>query len=148
MSVPTARLFARGTPLRYAAGGLVNTGAGYAVMLGLGALGMAAVPANAAGFAAGFLVSLGVARYTFGPAQRTAAPLRYAAAFAACYGVNLAMVLAALGAGLPAQIAQGGGVGAYAVSFYLACRWWVFGGEGAMTRDLAMVRAWRQGVAA
>lgn len=136
-----ARLFGRGTPLRYAAAGLVNTGAGYATMIGLGAAGMAPYPANAAGFAAGFLVGAALSRaYTFGAPVRSSASWRYAASFGACYALNLTAVGVALTLGLPTPLAQAAGVGAYAVTFYLACRWWVFGAAGTAAADLAAAR--------
>ena len=135
-------LAGRGGPLRYAAAGLVNSGVGYAVILGLSAWGAPALLANAGGFAAGFLVSLLISSaWTFGLPRRAAAPARYAAAFAACYALNLCVVGTGLAAGLPEAIAQGGGVAGYAVSFYLACRWWVFGDAETASRDLAAAGA-------
>lgn len=131
------RLAGRGGPLRYAAAGLVNTAAGYAVMLALGAVGVGPFTSNAAGFATGFAVSLAIARgWTFGPAERPAAPVRYAAAFSACYGFNLFVVGIGLGLGLPEPLAQAGGVAVYAGAFYLACRWWVFGRRAVADRDI------------
>ena len=134
-------LTARGGPLRYAAAGLVNSGAGYAVILALSAGGLHPMAANAGGFAAGLVVSFVIASaWTFGPAERPAAPARYAAAFLACYAANLAVVAGALAAGLPESSAQAGGVATYAGAFYLTCRWWVYGGVGTVRTDVAFAR--------
>lgn len=129
--------FAPGSPLRYAAAGVVNTAAGYAVILMLGACGAVPLVANAAGFAAGFLVSLALAqRFTFAPTRRGGARGRYAVAFAACWSLNAAAMTSLRMAGLPDAAAQGVGVTAYAVAFYLVCRWWVFGDAALFKRDV------------
>ena len=126
--------------MRYAAAGLVNSAAGYAVMLSLGAASVNPYLANAGGFLAGLLVSFVVASvWTFGPARRGGAPGRYAAGFLACYACNLAVVAVALTLGLPEAVAQAGGVGAYAVLFYLTCRWWVYGDAETRAGDAALM---------
>ena len=131
-----------GSPLRYAAAGLVNTGFGYAGILTAQALGAPPLLANGLGFALGFLVSLTLAkRWTFGVQEAASGPAaRYLVCFLACYGGNLGVVAAGLALGLPSWIAQGAGVGAYAVGFYLAARIFVFGQGAQLTADLRALR--------
>ena len=136
-------LVSPGSPLRYAAAGLVNTGFGYAGILAAQALGAAPLLANGLGFALGFLVSLVLAkRWTFGAGPAAGGTTaRYLACFLACYGGNLCVVAAGLAVGLPSWFAQGAGVGAYAVSFYLAARLFVFGQQAELTSDLRALMA-------
>ena len=132
-----------GSPLRYAAAGLVNTGAGYLGILGASALGVPPVLANALGFALGFLVSLSLARrwtFTEDEAPRSVTA-RYLACFLACWILNVAVLRMGLGIGAPAWLAQGLGVGAYAVVFYLAARLLVFGQGARLAADLRLLAA-------
>ena len=102
--------------------------------------GLPPVPANAAGFLVGLLVAWGTARaFTFAPPKRGGAGLRYALAFVCCWALNAGAMSAATTLG-PEALAQAGGVGVYAVSFYLACRWWVFGDAATVRGDLALLR--------
>ena len=143
MSLPALlhALAAPGGPLRYAAAGALNSAAGYAGILALGAAGLAPVAANAGGFLIGFLVSLLIARtFTFFPPKRAGATGRYASAFAACWCANAGAMLVLDAGGVPLALAQAAGVGLYAASFYLACRWWVFGDRALMRADLALLR--------
>ena len=119
----------------------MNTGFGYAGILVAGAFGAAPVLANALGFALGFAVSLSLAgRWTFTEERPRIGP-RYLACFLACYALNLTVMSAARGLGSPDWLAQGVGVGVYAVTFYLAARVFVFGQGEALRDDLRALLA-------
>ena len=138
---PSARLTGPGSPLRYAAAGLVNTGAGYAGILTAAAFGAAPVLANASGFALGFAVSLSLAgRWTFTEDRPRIGP-RYLLCFLACYALNLGTMGAARALGLPDWVAQGVGIGTYAAVFYVAARVFVFGQGAALADDLRALLA-------
>ena len=133
-----------GSPLRYAAAGVMNTAAGYTGILILSALGTAPVLANAGGFGLGFVVSLFLARrFTFQQTGRPRANARYCVAFVACWTMNVLLMKGLVLVAIPAALAQGGGVCAYAIAFYLACRWWVFDDGSARRADLAWLRGRR-----
>ena len=149
----TARWTGSGSPLRYAAAGLVNTAAGYLGIVLAAALGAAPIAANAIGFGVGFLVSLEVARrWTFASERQDGSATgrrdgrdrgvraRYAACFLSCWALNVLVLRTGLALGAPDWLAQGLGVGAYAVSFYLAARVLVFGQGAALARDLRALR--------
>ena len=119
-------LFAPAGIGRYAVAGLANTGAAFCVMIGAMAVGMPLPLANAGGFATGLAVSFLLAgRFTFAGRREDARGLAYAAAFLACYAMNLLVVVTAA-AWLPGAVAQILGIGTYTMAFYLACRFWVF----------------------
>lgn len=124
------------TASRYALGGLANTALGFGVVSALD-LGFETPPAlaNAAGFAVGFLLSLGLnAKFVFrraGPLRDVAAP--YAVAVVVSFAVNQAVLAGLgglLGAALPGRLAsQAGGIAAYSALLFALSRWWVFRGS-------------------
>ena len=84
---------------RFALTGLANSAVGWAVIFGGLWAGMSGLAANAAGYAVGLMVSFTLNRhYVFGVRGAVSARevLRFLAAFAFAYGVNVAVLLAAL----------------------------------------------------
>lgn len=118
------------TALRFASVGVVNTAIGLAAILALqGLAGWHPFAANAGGYMVGGIVSyLLNRRYTFNSLRmhRQAAP-RFAAAMAACFGLNLLCLQLALHVlGWSAIVAQALAVGTYTLAFFGVCRLWVF----------------------
>ncbi len=118
-----------GRLLRYMLVGCANTLIGLSVIFLAMALGLSPVPANAAGYAVGLIVSyLLNRRFTF----RSRVPLgpgalRYAAVVACAYALNLAILLFALNVlAINAYIAQTFGVGVYFVAVYVGSSLFVF----------------------
>ena len=116
--------------IRFVLVGLVNTGIGLAVILGLQfLLGLGPLQANAGGYLAGSVVSYLLNRgFTFRSARahRAAVP-RFMIAAGTCFLFNLA-ILHFCGHWLlwPWWLAQGLAVLSYNVSFFLLSRQWVF----------------------
>lgn len=118
--------------LRYGLVGLASNALLYLAYLLLTALGMEHKLAMT------LLYLLGVAqtfffnkRWSFNHAGGAhAALLRYLAAYAACYALNLAVLMVLVDRwGLPHQWVQGGAIVAIAVLLFLAQKYWVFAPE-------------------
>ena len=116
--------------LRFGLTGLANSAVGWAVIFGGLWAGMSGLAANAAGYAVGLVLSFTLnRRFVFGVTGKVGAGevLRFLAAFAIAYGVNVAVLLAAqgvLGEGSP--LAQLPAIGAYIVIFFLLSQFVVF----------------------
>lgn len=116
--------------LRFGLTGLANSAVGWAVIFGGLWAGMSGLAANAAGYAVGLVLSFTLnRRFVFGVTGKVRAGevLRFIAAFAIAYGVNVAVLLAAqgvLGEGSP--LAQLPAIGAYIVIFFLLSQFVVF----------------------
>lgn len=115
--------------LRFAAVGVVNTGVGLAAIIALERLTPAGpYAANAGGYVLGLATSFVLNRlWTFraaGPAGAQA--VRFAAAFAACYALNLGVLTLGLAAGAPGWAAQGAAVAGYTLAFFALGRLVVF----------------------
>ena len=119
-----------GQALRYGVVGLLNTVIGLSVIWGLMRAGLAPVPANMLGYAAGLTISFFLNRtWTFRAPIAPGQIGRYLVAFVLSYGLNLLILTCALylwrGDGYLAQLVA---VGAYTVAFFLLCRTFVFAG--------------------
>lgn len=114
--------------VRYGIVGVVNTGIGYLVILGLHAQGASLVLANLGGYAAGLAVSyLGNRAWTFGASRTVGAELPlYLAVVAGCFVLNLGAVRLLLAAGLPFAAAQAVGVFTYSTIMFMGLRHVVF----------------------
>jgi putative flippase GtrA len=92
--------------------------------------GLSGLAANAAGYAVGLVVSFTLNRhYVFGVRGAVSARevLRFLAAFAFAYGVNVAVLLAAQSVlGADSALAQLPAIGAYVVIFFLLSQRFVF----------------------
>jgi putative flippase GtrA len=120
----------RGSPLRFAAVGVLNTAVGLAAVFATGHwLGAGEFLANAIGLATGFVVGyLANRRWTFRSTASVAitAP-RYLAAFVAAYALNAAVLALLLRTvSWPAIAVQAAALSAYSLAFYWLCRWLVF----------------------
>ncbi|MEK9662356.1 MAG: GtrA family protein [Alphaproteobacteria bacterium] len=115
---------------RYSLVGVLNTLATLVVIYGLKAgFGTGDYWANAAGYGVGLAMSFFLNRaYTFGHGgPLSAAAIRFLAAFALCYGLNLAVVaLLVDGLGVDGYYAQPFGMATFTISFYIALRLHVF----------------------
>ena len=118
---------------RFALAGAANTALGLLVIAGLDlGLGLNPHVANAAGYAAGLLLSFQLnKRFVFRAAKPAAfAGPRFLVAAGGAFALNQAALAAALfllGSGDLARLAaQGAGVATYTVTLFLACRLWVF----------------------
>jgi putative flippase GtrA len=130
----------RRTLWRFASVGLVNTLAALAFIYAARALGLGEIAANAIGFAAGLMPSFVLSfarsfvlnrRWTFahcGAWPRLA--LRFGVVVAVAWAANVLVLLALLGRGVNAALAQAVAVLPYAVLSCLGCRWWVFAPAG------------------
>ncbi|WP_017666296.1 GtrA family protein [Porphyrobacter sp. AAP82] len=110
--------------------GLANSAVGWAVIFGGLWAGMNGLAANAAGYGVGLVLSFTLnRRFVFGVTGKVSAPevLRFLAAFAIAYGVNVAVLLAAQGVfGADSALAQVPAIGAYIVIFFLLSQFVVF----------------------
>ena len=116
--------------LRFGLTGLANSAVGWAVIFGGLWAGMSGLAANAAGYGVGLLLSFTLnRRFVFGVTGKIRAGevLRFLAAFAIAYGVNVAVLLAAQGVlGRDSAWAQLPAIGAYIVIFFLLSQFVVF----------------------
>ena len=139
MRTQSIRLFDHIQLARFGVVGLVNTAAGYLVIvIGL-FLGAGDVLANATGYVVGLTLSYFLnSRWTFCSASRVGARtlIRYVAVFIVAYGVNLAIVFAGRGLGYPENpLVHLAGVGGYAVLFYIGAATFVFGNRATAGRQ-------------
>ncbi|MDA8050845.1 MAG: GtrA family protein [Rhodospirillales bacterium] len=107
--------------------GAVNTLVGLSVIfLALRFLDAGALPANAAGYLAGFMVSFVLnGRITFGQESLSASMFgRFAAVYAIAYLANVVTLWLALSSGK--YLAEAAGVAAYTLIGFLGCRLFVF----------------------
>lgn len=115
---------------RFLLTGFANSAVGWAVIFGGLWGGMSGLAANAAGYAVGLVVSFTLNRhYVFGVTGAVSARevLRFLAAFAIAYGVNVAVLLAAQSVlGADSALAQLPAIGAYVVIFFLLSQRFVF----------------------
>lgn len=115
---------------RYLVSGVVNTLAGYsAFLLALHGFAMGLFAANAASYAVGLSVAytLNLVFVFRGSRHSTGALARFLSGFAVAYGINLAALHVAHALlGLRPEFAQIAAMGAYAVSFYLINRYFVW----------------------
>jgi putative flippase GtrA len=123
---------------RFGAVGLVNTAAGYIVIvIGL-VLGAGDVLANATGYVVGLTLSYFLnSRWTFRRASRVGPRIliRYLAVFVVAYGVNLTIVFAGRRLGYPENpLVHLAGVGGYAAFFYIGAAMFVFGNRAVARR--------------
>jgi putative flippase GtrA len=116
--------------LRFGLTGLANSAVGWAVIFGGLWAGMSGLAANAAGYGVGLVLSFTLnRRFVFGVTGKVRAPevLRFLAAFAFAYGVNVAVLFAAQGAlGADNPLAQLPAIAAYVVIFFLLSQFVVF----------------------
>lgn len=115
--------------IRYASSGVFNTVCGFAVILGLMALGASPVVANVSGyfvgFVLGFLVSKKIVFRSNG--HFVAESLRYLVAFVFCFALNLAALQVAIVATQwPALASQIVAAGVYTSSMYAMARYYVY----------------------
>jgi putative flippase GtrA len=118
--------------LRFGDVGLLNTALGYTLILAGLMLGLGDIASNAAGYAAGLSLGFFLNRqWTFSRAGgfRRGAVVRYAITFLVAYGANLAIVVAAMSAGiLENPFVPLAGNCLYSVIFYLGSARFVFVG--------------------
>jgi putative flippase GtrA len=116
--------------LRFGLTGLANSAVGWAVIFGGLWAGLSGLAANAAGYGVGLMLSFTLnRRFVFGVTGKVRAPevLRFLAAFAIAYGVNVAVLFAAQGVlGEDSPLAQLPAIGAYIVIFFLLSQFVVF----------------------
>lgn len=115
--------------LRYLVAGLLNTGLGYGVFLGLHwGLGLDARPANALALTAGLMQSLLLNRwFVFRRARLSpAAVLRFSLGFGVAYGLNFLVLSVLLRQGLSGALAQLPAMASYTLCFYALNRSWVW----------------------
>jgi putative flippase GtrA len=122
--------------LRYGAVGVVNTGVGLGVILGL-QFGLHVQPnlANAIGYGVGVCISFALSRlFVFGAARplRSAGP-RYLVAVAFAFALNQAVLTLARhllpAGGVYGVAAQIAGIGSYTAALFLFSHYWVFAAE-------------------
>ncbi len=115
---------------RFALVGIANTLIGLAVIFAAkGLVGAGDIAANATGYGVGLVVSFLLNRsWTFShDGEMLAAALRFLAAFAVGYAMNLATVLGLVHAlGINAYLAQVLGVPPYAMTFFLLSKHFAF----------------------
>lgn len=114
--------------LRYLSVGALNTLIGLSTIWGLMLLGVSAVPANFGGYAVGLMVAFFLNReWTFGATAQPWQTVRYIAAFAVAYGLNLAVLTAGLVL-FEAQmfLVQIPAMASYTVCFFLLTKYFVF----------------------
>lgn len=118
-----------GEVLRYLSVGVLNTLVGLSVIWGLILLGAPPVPANLGGYVAGLMIAFFLNRaWTFRATARPRQALRYIAAFGLAYGINLAILTVGLALlDLHGFLAQLPALAGYTVSFFLLCKFFVFG---------------------
>ena len=115
--------------LRYALVGLINSAVGFSVILALTWAGMAPVAANVLGYAAGLTVGFVLSRsYVFRSRARPRAEiLRYLAAFAFSYLLNLSILVCATRyTTLPPIAAQLAAIAGYVMAMFVCSRFYVF----------------------
>ncbi|MFM7376637.1 MAG: GtrA family protein [Erythrobacter sp.] len=116
--------------LRFGLTGLANSAVGWAVIFGGLWAGLSGLAANAAGYGVGLVLSFTLnRRFVFGVTSKVRMPevLRFLAAFAFAYGVNVAVLFAAQGVlGADSALAQLPAIGAYIVVFFLLSQFVVF----------------------
>ncbi len=115
---------------RFLLTGIANSIAGWAVIFGGLWAGWSGVAANAAGYSVGLILSFTLnRRFVFGVSGAISAGevARFLAAFAAAYGVNLVVLLAAQSVlGADTVLAQLPAIACYIVIFYVLSHWFVF----------------------
>ena len=115
---------------RFLLTGFANSAVGWAVIFGGLWAGMSGLAANAAGYAVGLVVSFTLNRhYVFGVRGAVSGReiLRFLAAFAFAYGVNVAVLLAAQSVlGADSALAQLPAIAAYVVIFFILSQRFVF----------------------
>lgn len=114
--------------LRFAASGVLNTLAGYALILLARELGAAELAANALGYAGGLALSFMLhRRWVFADRVLAAgASWRFLVVAAAAWALNAACVLGWLNAGVAGPWAHALGIPVYAFGVYLGSLCWVF----------------------
>ena len=129
---------------RFALAGAANTALGLLVIAGLDlGLGLNPHVANAAGYAAGLLLSFQLnKRFVFRAAKPAGfAGPRFLVAAGGAFALNQAALAATLflfGSGEAARLlGQAAGVGTYTIVLFLACRLWVFADSGSSTPPTA-----------
>jgi putative flippase GtrA len=98
------------------------------VVIAQAALGLSPFAANALGYVVGLLIGFLLNRqwaFQYSGSVRTSA-LMYAVAFAGCYSLNLLVLKIALTLQCPPLLAQAVAISAYSVSFFFACKEFVF----------------------
>jgi putative flippase GtrA len=114
--------------------GIVNTSVTVLVIAVLMLRGVGPVIANAAGFAAGLIVSFVLNRTLTFRSKKGGTVRPFLSAFAVCYGLNLLTLnLAGPLASHHALLPQIAGVLVYNVAFFVLMRYWVFA-DGRDTR--------------
>lgn len=119
-------------PIRFMAVGVLNTLVGLSIIYFCKfALGMADLPANAAGYAVGLAVSFwGNASWTFEYRGKLAPTvMRYLIVFAIAYGANLASLFFLKSMGLNSYVAQAASILPYMATFYILSKVFVFAGS-------------------
>lgn len=115
---------------RFALTGLANSALGWAVIFGGLWAGMSGLAANAAGYAAGLMLSFTLnRRYVFGVRGAVSGRevTRFLAAFGLAYGANVVTLLAAQSAlGADNPLAQLPAIAAYIVIFFALSQRFVF----------------------
>lgn len=114
---------------RYAGSGSLNTAVGFGVIFALMALGVSPLIANIGGYLVGFVLGFVVSRkFVFrSNGHFVGESLRYLAAFAACFLLNLWILHTTLNQfGWNTLVAQLTAAAAYTTSMYVCTRWLVF----------------------
>ncbi|MES0198452.1 GtrA family protein [Mesorhizobium sp. M0011] len=119
--------------LRFGAVGVLNTALGYATILAGLALGLGDIASNATGYAAGLILGFFLNRqWTFNREGgfRPGTAQRYVIIFVVAYGANLAIVVAAVSAGiLENPFVHLAGNCLYSIIFYFGSARFVFVGN-------------------
>jgi putative flippase GtrA len=112
---------------RYLGSGMLNTVAGFAVIFALMAVGVSPLWANAAGYAVGLVLGFVVTKKLVfrSNGHFVSESVRYLAAFAVCFGLNVWALQALLGQ-VSAVMAQLGAAAVYTGSMYVLTRFFVF----------------------
>ena len=114
---------------RYAGSGALNTGAGFAVIFALMALGFSPIIANICGYLVGFILGFVVSKkFVFrSNGHFVGESLRYLAAFLICFGLNLLTLQLALSTlNINALSGQLLAALVYTGSMFIFTRWFVF----------------------
>lgn len=112
---------------RYVGSGMLNTVAGFAVIFALMAVGVSPLWSNAAGYAVGLVLGFVVTKKLVfrSNGHFVGESVRYLAAFAVCFGLNVWALQALLGQ-VSAVMAQLGAAVVYTGSMYVLTRFLVF----------------------
>lgn len=108
--------------------GVANTIVGIALIVSCGMLGLGPVAANVIGYAGGLLLSFTLnSRVTFRNRSRDQhTVVRFLAAFAVAFALNLAIVALLTPRVPPSILASLAGTPAYMACFFILCEKWVF----------------------